>query len=103
MGNIGGPEILVVLIVALLVLGPNKLPEAARSMGKAMAEFRRVTGGLQAEMRDAMDQLENEVKGTTEPPAIPSPPAPTPPPASSPVPPILAPRPPAPSSNPENA
>ena len=103
MGNIGGPEILVVLIVALLVLGPNKLPEAARSMGKAMAEFRRVTGGLQAEMRDAMDQLENEVKGTTEPPAIPSPPAPTPPPASSPVPPILAPRPPAPTANPENA
>jgi sec-independent protein translocase protein TatB len=76
--NIGGPEIIIVLIVALLVLGPNRLPQAARSMGKAMAEFRRVTGGLQAEVRDAMSQLENEVN-QTEPPAIPSPPPPTPP------------------------
>ena len=31
-------------------------------MGKAMAEFRRVTGGLQAEMRDAVSQIENEIK-----------------------------------------
>jgi sec-independent protein translocase protein TatB len=78
-GNIGGPEIVVVLIIALLVLGPNRLPQAARSMGKAMAEFRKVTGGLQAEMRDAMSTLENEVNNTTAPPVIPSPPPPTPP------------------------
>ena len=79
MGNIGGPEIIVVLIVALLVLGPNRLPQAARSMGKAMAEFRKVTGGLQAEVRDAMSQLENEVNNTTAPPEIPMPPPPSPP------------------------
>jgi Tat protein translocase TatB subunit len=81
MGNIGGPEIIIVLIVALLVLGPNRLPQAARSMGKAMAEFRKVTGGLQAEVRDAMSQLENEVNNTAAPgpPAIPSPPPPAPP------------------------
>jgi Tat protein translocase TatB subunit len=81
MGNIGGPEIIIVLIVALLVLGPNRLPQAARSMGKAMAEFRKVTGGLQAEVRDAMSQLENEVNNTPPPgpPAIPSPPPPAPP------------------------
>jgi sec-independent protein translocase protein TatB len=75
MGNIGGPEIIIVLIVALLVLGPNRLPQAARSMGKAMAEFRKVTGGLQAEVRDAMSQLENEVNDTPPPgpPEIPAP------------------------------
>jgi len=75
MGNIGGPEIIIVLIVALLVLGPNRLPQAARSMGKAMAEFRKVTGGLQAEVRDAMAQLENEVNDTPPPgpPEIPAP------------------------------
>ena len=61
MGNIGTPEILVVLIVALLVLGPTRLPQAARSFGKAMSEFRRVTGGLQAEMRDAVSSIENEI------------------------------------------
>lgn len=66
MGNIGTPEILVVLIVALLVLGPQRLPQAARQFGKAMAEFRRVTGGLQAEMRDAMSTIENEIKTATD-------------------------------------
>jgi sec-independent protein translocase protein TatB len=82
-GNIGGPEIIVVLIVALLVLGPNRLPQAARSMGKAMAEFRKVTGGLQAEVRDAMSALENEVN-LTEPPGPPAIPSPSPPPLTPP-------------------
>jgi Tat protein translocase TatB subunit len=80
-GNIGGPELLVVLIIALLVLGPNRLPQAARSMGKALAEFRRVTGGLQAEVRDAMSQLENEVNAT--PPQAPRPPLPPAPPSET--------------------
>ena len=51
--NIGPAEILVVLVVALVVLGPNRLPDAARSIGKAMSEFRRVSSGIQAEVRDA--------------------------------------------------
>lgn len=78
MGNIGGPEILVVLIIALLVLGPNRLPQAARQMGKAMAEFRKITSGLQTEVRDAMSTLETEVNGPPEPrpPLAPSPPPP---------------------------
>lgn len=70
MGNIGTPELFVVLIVALLVLGPTRLPDAARSIGKAVAEFRRVTGGFQNEVRDAMTQLEHEVKSTVNPPEI---------------------------------
>lgn len=53
MGSIGPAEILVVLVVALIVLGPNRLPDAARSVGKAMAEFRRVSSGMQAEVREA--------------------------------------------------
>ena len=51
--NIGPAEILVVLVVALVVLGPSRLPDAARSIGKAMAEFRRMSSGIQAEVRDA--------------------------------------------------
>ena len=40
MGNLGGGEILVILLVALLVLGPSKLPDAARQLGKiTIAEF----------------------------------------------------------------
>lgn len=52
--NIGPAELLVVLVVALLVLGPNKLPDAARQVGKAIGEMRKLSTGFQAEMRDAM-------------------------------------------------
>jgi Tat protein translocase TatB subunit len=53
-GSIGAPEVLVILLVALMVLGPDRLPGAARQAGRAMAEFRRMASGFQAEMRDAM-------------------------------------------------
>lgn len=54
--NIGPAELLVVLVVALLVLGPNKLPDAARQVGKAIGEMRKLSTGFQAEMRDAMKE-----------------------------------------------
>ena len=54
MASIGGTEILVVLLVALIVLGPKRLPHAARQVGRAVAEFRRVTSDFQAEMRNAI-------------------------------------------------
>ncbi|HEV7887246.1 MAG TPA: twin-arginine translocase TatA/TatE family subunit [Acidimicrobiales bacterium] len=56
MGSIGPAEIIVVLIVGLIVLGPNRLPEAARQVGKAFSEFKRVSAGLQAEVRDAFTE-----------------------------------------------
>ncbi len=56
MGSIGAPEILVILLVALLVLGPERLPDAARKAGRVMAEVRRMSSGFQAEMRSAMQQ-----------------------------------------------
>jgi len=52
--NVSGPELLVILLLALVVLGPDKLPEAARKFGRVMAEVRRISNGFQAEMRDAM-------------------------------------------------
>ena len=56
MFNVGTPELLVILLVALLVLGPNKLPEAARQVGRAMSELRRLSSGFQSELRDAMQE-----------------------------------------------
>lgn len=56
MGNLGGGEVLVILFIALMVLGPNKLPEAARQVGRAVNEIRRVSGGFQREMREAMNE-----------------------------------------------
>ncbi len=54
MFNIGGGELLVIMLVALLVLGPDKLPEAARKMGNVAGELRRMSSGFQREMREAM-------------------------------------------------
>ena len=54
--NVGTPELLVILIVALIVLGPTRLPEVARQIGKAISEVRRLGAGFQAEMRDAMQE-----------------------------------------------
>jgi Tat protein translocase TatB subunit len=48
-------EMLVIFVVALLVLGPSKLPEAGRQVGRALAEFRRWSSGVQSELRDALD------------------------------------------------
>ncbi|MGH9154722.1 MAG: Sec-independent protein translocase protein TatB [Acidimicrobiales bacterium] len=56
MGSIGPLEIVVILVVALVVLGPNRLPEAARSVGKAFAELKRMTTGFQDEVKDAFTE-----------------------------------------------
>ena len=52
--NLGTGELLVVFLVALIVLGPSKLPDAARQAGRMMAELRRLSSGFQDEMRAAM-------------------------------------------------
>jgi Tat protein translocase TatB subunit len=52
--NIGPGEVLVLLVVALVVLGPERLPGAARQVGGALREVRRVGGGFESELRDAL-------------------------------------------------
>ena len=52
--NIGGLEVLFVMVIALIVLGPAKLPEAARQVGKFVTEARRISSGFQKEFREAV-------------------------------------------------
>jgi len=49
---------MVILLVALVILGPDQLPKAMRTFGNVMAEIRKVSGGFQNEMRKAMDTLD---------------------------------------------
>lgn len=58
MFGIGMPELLLILGLALIVLGPKKLPELAKALGKGLAEFRRATDDLKEEFR----QMEREVE-----------------------------------------
>ncbi len=51
MFGIGMPEILVILVVALIVIGPKRLPELARHLGKGLAEFKKATDDFQDSVR----------------------------------------------------
>ncbi|MGH9863780.1 MAG: twin-arginine translocase TatA/TatE family subunit [Candidatus Acidiferrales bacterium] len=56
------PHLVIIVLVALIVFGPEKLPELARTFGKVMAEFRRATGDLRAGFEEHMRELERETR-----------------------------------------
>lgn len=60
MFNVGTGELLVILLVALLVLGPEKLPDSARKVGNVISELRRMSHGFQSEVRKAMDEVKTD-------------------------------------------
>ena len=64
MPNIGLPELLIVLVIALIVLGPKKLPEAGRSLGRGMKEFKDSISGI-TNTDDEDDDDERPALGTT--------------------------------------
>ena len=57
MFNVGTGELMVILLLVLIVLGPDKLPETARKIGNVMGELRRMSNGFQSEIRAAMDDV----------------------------------------------
>jgi len=76
-GSLGMPELLFILVLALLIFGPRKLPDIGRTMGKAMGEFRRAT-------RDLKRTLDTEI--SAEEASRPADPAPVVPAAVDPAP-----------------
>jgi len=59
--GIGISEVLLILVLALLVFGPGKVPEIARGLGRALRQFNKYSAGLTGEFRD---EFEKELRGT---------------------------------------
>lgn len=66
MFNFSGSEIVFLLLLALIILGPEKLPDAIRSFGKTYAEFKKMTTGFQSELKNALDEPMREMRETAD-------------------------------------
>jgi sec-independent protein translocase protein TatA len=66
MGTLGIPEMMFIFVLALLLFGPKKLPELGRTVGKALAEFRRAQSELKATFDREMRNLERETESLKE-------------------------------------
>ena len=76
MFGIGMPELLLLLAIALIVIGPKKLPDLAKSLGRALGEFKKATSELKQSMeidselsdvKSAFDELNQDIKTTIDP------------------------------------
>jgi TatA/E family protein of Tat protein translocase len=74
-GNIGFPELLIIMAIALLIFGPKKLPEVGKSIGKAIREFRKASDEIKEkidqeiqadEFRQIKEELKKDIKEDEE-------------------------------------
>jgi len=100
-GSIGMPELIIILVIALIIFGPRKLPELGRSLGKSIGEFKRASNELRSTLEEEIRIEEQRERTTTAAatttaattaaaataaaatPAAATPPSPTPPPAAA--------------------
>jgi sec-independent protein translocase protein TatB len=60
MFNVGGGELLVILVLALVVLGPQRLPDAMRTVGRVMGEVKRISSGFQQDLTSAIQDMDKD-------------------------------------------
>ena len=73
-GPLGGPELVLILVLALIVFGPRRLPEIGKSMGRLLAEFRKASHDFQRTIEDEVEA--EKYKAGPEATAAPAPSAP---------------------------
>ena len=66
MFNLQGSEIIVILLLALVVLGPEKLPEAVRKFTQTYSELKKMSTGFQSELKSALDEPMREMRETAK-------------------------------------
>ena len=66
MFNLSGSEVIIILILALVILGPDKLPDAMRRAGRTWAELRKLSSGFQEEVRKGFEEPTKEVRQTAD-------------------------------------
>ena len=66
MFNVQGSEIIIIVILALIVLGPEKLPEAIRKFSHFYGEAKKMSNGFQSELRNALDEPMRELQATAD-------------------------------------
>lgn len=64
--NLSGSEVVLIVLLALVVLGPEKLPEAIRRFGRLYGELKRMSSGFQSEFREAFDEPLRELRETAQ-------------------------------------
>jgi Tat protein translocase TatB subunit len=68
-GTLGGPELFLILVVALIVFGPRKLPDIGKSVGRMMAEFRKASNDFKRTIEDEVEAEKIREATRIEPPA----------------------------------
>ena len=80
-GSIGMPELIIILVIALIIFGPRKLPELGRSLGRSINEFKKASNELRSTLEDEIRVEEQRERTTAA--ASAAPPAATPPPVDA--------------------
>lgn len=63
---ISGQEIFIIMVVALLLFGANKIPEIAKGLGKGMREFRKATDDIKKEFNDSTQDIQKDIKDVSD-------------------------------------
>lgn len=62
MFGIGAPELMIIIVVALIVLGPKKLPEMMKSVGRGLAEFKRVGNDVKSTLDHEIERADQDIR-----------------------------------------